>query len=111
MIEKQRINEYVMDLIRIDSLSRKEKEVGLKLKRDMEEIGAECFFDNAGERVGGNIGNLVVRIRSNKSDALPFFLSAHMDTVGPGEGIQPRIDDGIIRSDGTTIWGATIKAG
>ena len=32
MIEKQRINEYVMDLIRIDSLSRKEKEVWVTLK-------------------------------------------------------------------------------
>ncbi|HEX3033662.1 MAG TPA: M20/M25/M40 family metallo-hydrolase [Thermodesulfobacteriota bacterium] len=111
MIEKQRINKYVMDLIKIDSLSRKEKEVGLKLKKDMEELGAECFFDNADEKVGGNIGNLIVKIKGNKTSAPPFLLSAHMDTVGPGEGIRPRIEDGVIKSDGTTILGSDDKSG
>ncbi len=111
MVEKKRMTEYVMDLIRIDSLSRKEREVGLRLKKDMEEIGGECFFDNAGEKVGGNIGNLIVRIRGNRSNAHPLFLSSHMDTVGPGEGIKPRIEDGVIKSDGSTILGSDDKSG
>ncbi|MGE5443477.1 MAG: M20/M25/M40 family metallo-hydrolase [Ignavibacteriales bacterium] len=111
MIEKERMTEYVIDLIRIDSLSRKEREVGLKLKKDMEEMGGECFFDNAGEKVGGNVGNLFVRIRGNRSSANPFFLSSHMDTVGPGEGIKPRIEDGMIKSDGSTILGSDDKSG
>jgi tripeptide aminopeptidase len=111
MIEKQRMTEYVMDLIRIDSLSRREKEVGLRLKKDMEEIGGECFFDNACEKVNGNVGNLIVSIRGNKSNANPFFLSSHMDTVGPGEGIRPRIEDGVIKSDGSTILGGDDKSG
>jgi tripeptide aminopeptidase len=34
-----------------------------------------------------------------------------MDTVEPGRGISPRIEEGIIRSDGTTILGADDKAG
>jgi tripeptide aminopeptidase len=35
-----------------------------------------------------------------------------MDTVSPGKGIKPRLDeDGYIRSDGTTILGADDKAG
>jgi tripeptide aminopeptidase len=111
MIERQRITEYIMDLIRIDSLSRKEKEVGLRLKKDVEELGAECFFDDAGEKVNGNTGNLMVKIRGNKPSALPLLLSAHMDTVGPGEGIKPRIEDGVIKSDGTTILGSDDKSG
>lgn len=111
MTDKQRMTEYVIDLIRIDSLSRKEKEVGLKLKKDMEEIGGECFFDGAGKIVQGNVGNLIVKIRGNEPESSPILLSAHMDTVGPAEGIKPKIEDGIIKSDGTTILGSDDKSG
>ncbi len=111
MINKERMTEYVMDIIKIDSLSRKEKDVALRLQKDMEEIGAECFYDDAGEKVNGNVGNLIVKLEGNKPDALPFFLSAHMDTVGPGEGIMPRIENGVIKSDGTTILGSDDKSG
>ncbi len=111
MIEKERMTEHVMDIIRIDSLSKKEKDVALRLQKDMEELGAECFYDDAGEKVGGNVGNLIVKLEGNKPGAPPFFLSAHMDTVAPGEGIKPRVLDGIIRSDGTTILGSDDKSG
>ena len=111
MIEKERMTEHVMDLIRIDSLSKKEKDMALRLQKDMEDLGAECFYDDAGEKLNGNVGNLIVKLEGNKSDALPFFLSAHMDTVGPGEGIKPRIEDGIMKSDGTTILGSDDKSG
>ncbi|MGB7293586.1 MAG: M20/M25/M40 family metallo-hydrolase [Thermodesulfobacteriota bacterium] len=111
MIEKERMTEHVLDLIRIDSLSRKEKAIALKLKKDMEDLGAECFFDDAGNKVNGNTGNLIVKIKGNTPNIEPFFLSAHMDTVGPGEGIKPRIDNGFIRSDGTTVLGSDDKSG
>ena len=111
MIEKQRMTEYVMDLIKIDSLSRREREVGLKLKKDIEEIGAKCFFDGAGKIVQGNVGNLIAKIRGNEPDSNPILLSAHMDTVEPGEGIKPQIEDGMIKSDGTTILGSDDKSG
>ncbi len=111
MIEKNRMTEYVMDLIKIDSLSRKEKDVAIKLKKDMEQLGAECFFDDADKEVNSNVGNLVVRLKGNKSNARPFFLSAHMDTVGPGEGIKPKINNGVIKSDGTTVLGSDDKSG
>ena len=41
----------------------------------------------------------------------PLLLNAHMDTVGQDRGITPVIDDGVIRSDGTTILGADDKSG
>ena len=111
MIEKERMTEYVLDLIRIDSLSRKEKEIALKLKHDMEDLGAECFFDDAGSKVNGNTGNLIVKLKGNKANIEPFLLSSHMDTVGPGEGIKPRLDNGFIKSDGTTVLGSDDKSG
>ncbi len=111
MIDKQRMTDHVLDLIKIDSPSRKEKEVAIRLKTDMEQLGGESFFDDAGEKVNGNTGNLIVRINGNKRNARPFFLSAHMDTVGPGEGIKPSVDNGLIKSDGTTILGSDDKSG
>lgn len=111
MISKERMTDHLMDLIRIDSLSKKEKPVAVKLQKEMKEVGAECFYDDAGEKVGGNVGNLIVKIKGNKQNVPPFFLSSHMDTVGPGEGIKPQIVDGIMKSDGTTILGSDDKSG
>jgi tripeptide aminopeptidase len=105
------MTEHVMDLIRIDSPSRREKEVALRLEKEMKELGAECFYDAAGDKVNGNVGNLIVKLKGNKSGVPPFFLSAHMDTVGPGEGIKPKIENGLIKSDGTTILGSDDKSG
>ena len=110
MIKQDRLTDYTMDLITIDSPSKQEKEVAMKLKYDMEQIGAQCSFDNADEKVGGNVGNLTVKVKGN-TNAPPFFFSSHMDTVSPGIGIKPHIKDGIMRSDGTTILGSDDKSG
>lgn len=50
-------------------------------------------------------GNVYVRYGKNPK----LFLSAHLDTVEPGRGIKPKIKDGYIVSDGTTILGADNK--
>ncbi len=110
MINHDRLADYTMDLIKIDSPSKQEKEVAFKLKHDMEQIGAECSFDDADKKVDGNIGNLTVKVKGN-TDASPFFFSSHMDTVSPGLGIKPHVKDGIMRSDGTTILGSDDKSG
>jgi len=110
MISKERMTQHLMDLIRIDSPSKMEKNVALKLEDEMKELGAECIFDNVGNKIDGNVGNLIVKVKGN-TVAPTFFLSSHMDTVAPGLGIQPRIDDGIMRSDGTTILGGDDKSG
>lgn len=41
MIDKNRMTEHAMELIRIDSLSRMEREVALRLEKEMKELGAE----------------------------------------------------------------------
>src|SRR5260370_1083034 len=38
-------------------------------------------------------------------------MSAHMDTVVPGEGVKPIIEGDIIRTDGTTVLGGDDKSG
>ena len=111
MICKERMTEHLMDIIRIDSPSRREKDVAAKLEREMKDLGAECFYDDAGEKIGANVGNLMVKLSGTKNDVPPFFLCSHMDTVSPGEGIKPKVENGVMRSDGTTILGSDDKSG
>ncbi len=102
---------HLMDIIRIDSPSRKEEDVARRLEEEMKDLGADCFYDDAGDKVGGNIGNLIVKLPGTKKDVPPFFLCSHMDTVSPGEGIKPSVENGVMRSDGTTILGSDDKSG
>jgi tripeptide aminopeptidase len=111
MINEARLKEHFLDLITTDSHSRKEREVALKLKAVMEELGASVEIDAADEFVGGNTGNVICRLPANNPAAPAFFLAAHMDTVIPGEGVKPVIDGNIIRTDGTTILGGDDKSG
>jgi tripeptide aminopeptidase len=77
----------------------------------MEELGATVFIDDAGEKVGGNVGNLIVHFSGNVPQSQPLLLSAHMDTVVPGEGIVPILDGDILRTDGRTVLGGDDKSG
>ena len=111
MIQAERLNNLLIELIKIDSLSRRERDVAMRLKREMEELGATVTIDDAGEKVGGNVGNLIAHFPGTAAGATPLLLSAHMDTVVPGEGIQPIRDGDILRTDGRTILGGDDKSG
>jgi tripeptide aminopeptidase len=111
LINKERIKDLLLELIKIDSLSRKEYNIAMRLKREMEELGATVSFDDAGEKVGGTVGNLIAHFRGTIPTAKPLLLSAHMDTVVPGEGVTPVLDGDILRSDGRTVLGGDDKSG
>ena len=111
LINETRLKNLLIELIKIDSLSRKERDVAMRLKREMEELEATVEIDDAGEKVGGNVGNVIAHFPGNKTSAPPLLLSAHMDTVVPGEGIVPVLDGDILRSDGTTVLGGDDKSG
>jgi tripeptide aminopeptidase len=111
MINQERIKNLLLELVQIDSHSRKERNVAERIKKYCEEMGAEVEIDDAGEKVGGNSGNVIARFRGTIPGAEPIMMSAHMDTVVPGEGVKPIIDGDIIRTDGTTVLGGDDKSG
>ena len=111
MINPERLKNLLIELIKIDSLSRKEYDVAMRLKREMEDLGAQVSIDDAGEKVGGNVGNLIAHFTGTAPEAMPILLSAHMDTVVPGEGIVPILDGDILRTDGRTVLGGDDKSG
>jgi len=110
-INHERLTQLFLELVRIDSLSRRERDVALRLQREVESAGAVCRYDNAGERVRGNTGNLIARVAGTVPGAQPLLLCAHMDTVVPGEGVKPIVEGDIIRTDGSTVLGGDDKSG
>jgi tripeptide aminopeptidase len=110
-VNQQRLKNLLLELVQIDSLSRKERDVAERLRREIESLGAVCRYDRAGERVGGNTGNLIGRIAGTTPGLAPLLLCAHMDTVVPGEGVKPIVEGDIIRTDGTTVLGGDDKSG
>ncbi len=107
---KNTIIDYFISLVKIDSESKEEKTLALKLEKDFKELGAETRFDNANNKTGGNIGNFHAYFKGN-IDKEPILFCAHMDTVTPGKNIKPEILEDRITSDGTTVLGADDKSG
>jgi tripeptide aminopeptidase len=111
-VDKARIRDLLLELVRIDSHSRKERNVALRLEREMRDLGAErVLLDDAGERVGGDTGNLIALFPATAPKAPALLIAAHMDTVVPGEGVNPVVDGDVIRSDGSTVLGGDDKSG
>ncbi|MBP8215299.1 MAG: M20/M25/M40 family metallo-hydrolase, partial [Propionivibrio sp.] len=90
--------------------SRQEGRLAAYLRLELEALGFVVEFDSAGEQAGGDTGNLIATL-SGDPDIEPIVLSCHMDTVTPCIGVTPIIEDGVIRSDGTTVLGGDDKAG
>jgi tripeptide aminopeptidase len=111
MINQERIKNLLLELVQIDSHSRKERDVAERIKKHCEEMGAEVEIDDAGEKVGGNSGNVIARFPGTIPGAETIMMSAHMDTVVPGEGVKPIVEGDIIRTDETTVLGGDDKSG
>jgi len=109
MIDRKRLAETFKFLVQIDSVSREEGVIADEIKKRLESMGAETFVDNAGDKIGGNSGNLIAKFKGN-TQAPPLLLNAHMDTVEPGRGVTAVLENGTFTSDGTTILGADDKS-
>lgn len=105
-----RLVDYFISLVEIDSESKDEKAVAEKVANDLSEMGADIQFDTAHHKTHGNVGNLIANFKG-KGDKKPLLLCAHFDTVKPGKGIKPIIENGIIKTDGSTVLGGDDKAG
>ena len=109
--EKRLVEEFI-ELVKIDSLTGREKNLAQLLLKKLKELGFEVSIDNADKFTGGNTGNVIATLKGNRPGKKLLF-TAHMDTVEPGISINPIIDEQkkIIKSDGTTILGSDDKAG
>lgn len=110
MVNRERITNEFIELVSIDSLSLKEKQMADLLKDRLGKMGFEVYEDDAGVKTGGSTGNIIGEKKGNK-DVPAILLMAHMDTVTPGINKKATVHGDIIKSDGTTILGGDDVAG
>jgi tripeptide aminopeptidase len=100
-VDRDRLVETFLELVAVDSPTGHEEEIGRELIKRFTELGCNVTQDE--------IGNLVAVYPGSRPDTV--LLSTHMDTAGKDVGIKPIIEDGIIKTDGSTILGADDKSG
>jgi tripeptide aminopeptidase len=103
------VEEFIA-LASLNSLSRQEGRVAEYLVRRLNDLNLDVMVDDSAAQTGSDTGNIVVRVPGNMPGPT-ILLCAHMDTVGPTEGMIPVLRDGVIYSNGETILGADDKAG
>lgn len=98
-------------LCAIPSASLDEHRVGSFVLDLLADLALEAEVDGAGQAIGGNQGNIIVRIGGAASESGPRLLfAAHLDTVPPGEAPDPVLEDGVWRNSASGILGADNKA-
>lgn len=102
-MSERMINQF-LEMVKIPSESGEEAEFIQYLIGEFGKLGADVKTDD--------YGNLIAKMDAKGcSGKEPILLSCHADTVKPGVGIEPVIEDGVIRSAGDTILAADDKAG
>jgi tripeptide aminopeptidase len=109
MLDTERLAETFRSLVAVSSVSRHEGALASDLKNRLDGLGAQTVFDMSAASTGSDTGNLIARLRGTRT-VPALLLSAHMDTVQPGEGISVVFRNGVFTSDGTTILGADDKS-
>lgn len=110
MINRQRLLDTFLEYVRIDSESTHEGAMARRLAADFEAIGCRVERDDSASQTGSETGNLFCTLPAT-GPGEPLLLCAHMDTVAPGIGVEPVVEDGVIRSKGDTVLGGDDKSG
>ncbi|WP_018923902.1 M20/M25/M40 family metallo-hydrolase [Salsuginibacillus kocurii] len=110
-INEERVLDEFMELVAIDSETKHEGKIARVLKAKFEELGLQVEEDNASETTDHEANNLICTLPKTTDNIDPIYFTSHMDTVVPGQGIKPFVEDGYVKTDGTTILGADDKAG
>ena len=110
MVNNKRLLDTFLEYIQIDSETGNEKNFADRMVKDLEALGGKVTVDNAGEKINSNGYNVYATFEGTlPGDSIIY--SCHMDTVKPGNGIKPVIEDGVIRSSGDTILASDDKSG
>ncbi|MED4715124.1 M20/M25/M40 family metallo-hydrolase [Bacillus badius] len=111
MINKERLLNEFLELVQIDSETKNEAAIAKVLTSKFEALGVQVYEDDSAAVTGHGAGNLICTLEATKDGVDPIYFTSHMDTVVPGAGVKPSIENGYVVTDGTTILGADDKAG
>jgi tripeptide aminopeptidase len=108
-MNKERVLETFLDMAAIDSPSCHEAAMAAYCRKRLETLGFTVRFDDSQAQTGSDTPQIIAFKKGTGAGRIA--LSAHMDCVQPCEGVKTHIEDGIIRSDGTTVLGGDDKSG
>ncbi|MFK2824292.1 M20/M25/M40 family metallo-hydrolase [Bacillus sp. B190/17] len=111
MVNRERLLNEFLELVQIDSETKHEGKIASVLTKKFEELGVHVYEDDSAVKTGHGAGNLICTLEATKDGVDPIYFTSHMDTVVPGAGVKPSIENGYVVTDGTTILGADDKAG
>lgn len=101
-VDRDRLLATFLELVAVDSPTGHEEAIGAELEQRFAQLGCTTSRDD--------VGNLLAVYPGRRAGTI--LVSTHMDTAGTDTGIRPVIgDDGVIRTDGSTILGADDKSG
>lgn len=109
-MSEERLLAIFLELVRTDSPSRSEGTVAAHVASILKDLGCEVGFDDSVSKTGSETGNLVATLPGT-APGRAVTLSAHLDTVEPGRGIEPTVAEGRVRASGETVLGADDKSG
>ena len=98
-----------LDLARLVTPSGRERAAAEHCRAYLEALGLEVEEDGAGPQIGGDTGNLHVRIPAT-APGTAIFLCSHLDTVPVDTHVEPVVEDGMVRNAAGSILGADNKA-
>ena len=108
-MNKQRVLDTFLDLVAINSPSQHESAMAAYCAKRLEQLDFSVRFDRSKAATGSDT-NQIIAFRPGTAPG-HIALSAHMDCVQPCLDIEPRIDDGIIHTDGSTTLSGDDKSG
>src|SRR5258708_7761412 len=103
---RERLTRTFLELAQIDSPALHEGAMANVVQTELHRLGWEVIDD----RTGPQVGNLFARRTESSGPAKHVLFATHLDVVEPCRGVQPRLRDGVIESNGTTVLGADAKA-
>ncbi len=110
-VNEKRLVDTFLTLVRFNTPPRAEKPASEWAADYLRELGFSVEWDDAGEKVGGNVGNLIALKPGTAPGAPPIFFSSHFDTVEATPGLEIAIEGDVIRAASDTILGADDKCG
>ena len=112
-VNKERLLKTLIELLKIKSPSKNEKQIVNYVEKKIREFGLEVYKDSCGKKFDSNAGNIIAvykSIKSQPSKCKSVFLGAHMDTVKLNGDVNPIIVDGrIINKNSKCILGGDDK--
>ena len=112
-MNKERLLNTFLDLVKIYSPSRNEINVMKYITEKLEKLGVKYILHDHSAEYGGNTPVIIAKLEKNCNDTnlKEISLSAHMDVVEPSKDLDVYVEDGLVKTRTETTLGGDDKGG